>query len=145
MSREALVSTPEEYRKFVQESEEYSASLLEHIEDTARLISPRIQNFFIFNSILDLVKAECLIMEYEHLGDPDTIRIARQGAIDKQKRIADILVGEERLQGWYAEVEGCVHGLLSFSREVLPPDQFFKKAPLILDRVREWMDIYHPV
>ena len=145
MLREALVSTPEEYRKFVQESEEYSASLLEHIEDTARLISPRIQNFFIFNSISDLVKAECLVMEYEHLGDPDKIRMARQEVIDKQKRIAEVLTGDERLQGWYAEVEGSVEGLLSFSREGLPQDRFFKEAPSILNHVRKWMDIYHPV
>ncbi len=80
-------------------------------------------------------------MEYEHTGDLSKARLARRSAIDEQRVVRDTLLGDERLQNWYREVEGRVSGLLALSREVMH-DHFFKIAPSLLSYVREWMDVH---
>ena len=138
---ESRSPTPEVYRRYVEDSSGYPKELVDSMEDTARFLSSRIHYFFIFNSISSIVRNECLSMEYEHTGDSSKARLARLSAIDEQRVVRDTLLGDERLQNWYREVEGRVSGLLALSREVMP-DHFFKNAPSLLSYVRVWADVH---
>lgn len=134
--------TPEVYRKFVQDCDEYPRELVDTMEDTARFLASGAAYSFIFNSIYSVVKKECLSMGYEHSGDLNNATLARSSAINEQREISGVLSGDERLQKWYTVVEGRVAGLLALSREVLP-DRFDKVAPHLLGRVKEWAEILY--